>query len=389
VRLKAVVTYYNPQRPDLFIQDQTAGIWVNVEGTKLNVPVSAGDLVEVTGVTEQPDFAPEVGKPHFTILGRAPLPKPKRVTYQAMASTMEDSVRVEVEGIVHRVWKDDEVLLLDVAVDGGRVLGRIPFSKQEAPQSLVSARVRLRGTCGADFNSNYQLVGVNVHVPNLPGLTILEPALADPFQTPLRDIQDVLRFNPEGTLEHRVQVHGIVALYRAGRSIFIENSGYALYARTEQAGPELAPGDEVEVVRKSRVLLAEDNAVNQKIAMRMLEKRGYQVTVVDNGLQAVEASASQDFDAILMDVQMPEMDGYEATAAIRAREYGTENHVRIIAMTAHALKGDEQQCLAAGMDGYLSKPVRPFELYAAIERQTQSPSDRLIAPAGDDQVVRT
>ena len=179
VRLKAVVTYYDPQGPDLFIQDQTAGIWVNVEGTKLNVPVSAGDLVEVTGVTEQPDFAPEVGKPHFTLLGRAPLPKPKRVTYQAMASTMEDSVRVEVEGIVHRVWKDDEVLLLDVAVDGGRVLARIPFYKQEAPQSLVSERVRLRGTCGADFNSNYQLVGVDVHVPNLPGLTILEPALAD------------------------------------------------------------------------------------------------------------------------------------------------------------------------------------------------------------------
>ena len=86
---------------------------------------------------------------------------------------------------------------------------------------------------------------------------------------------------------------------------------------------------------------------------------------------------------------MPEMDGYGATAAIRAREYGTGKHVRIIAMTAHALKGDEQQCLAEGMDSYLSKPVRPFELYAAIERQTQSPSDRLIAPAGDDQVVRT
>ena len=248
VRLRAVVTYYDPQGPDLFIQDETEGIWVDTETTKLNVPVSAGDLVEVIGVTEQPDFAPEIGKPHFTILGRAPLPKAKRVTYQAMASTKEDSRRVEVEGIVHRVWKDEDVLLMDVAIDGGAVLGRIPFYKGEAPQNLVSARVRLRGTCGADFNSNYQLVGVNLHVPNLSGLKILEPALADPFNTPEREIQNLMRFNPEGTLENRVRVRGVVAMYRAGKSVFIQNNGGSLFAKTEQGVPELQPGDEVEVV---------------------------------------------------------------------------------------------------------------------------------------------
>jgi PAS domain S-box-containing protein len=248
VRLHAVVTYYDPQGPDLFIQDDTSGIWVDVETTKLNVPVVAGDLVEVTGVTEQPDFAPEIGKPHFRILGRSRLPTPKRVTYQAMASTKEDSARVEVEGIVHRVWKDEAVLLLDVAIDGGNVLARIPFYPGEAPQKLVSARVRLRGTCGADFNSNYQLVGVIVHVPNLSGLAILKPALPDPFRRPVRDILDVMRFNPEGTLENLVRVRGVVAMYRAGRSVFIQSDGRSLFAKTEQTIPELQPGDEVDVV---------------------------------------------------------------------------------------------------------------------------------------------
>ena len=119
---------------------------------------------------------------------------------------------------------------------------------------------------------------------------------------------------------------------------------------------------------KLRILLAEDNVVNQKIAIRFLEKRGYQVALAANGREAVDLSACQEFDLILMDVQMPDMDGYQATAAIRAREQHTERHVPIIAMTAHAMRGDQEQCLAAGMDCYLSKPVRPAELYAAIER---------------------
>ena len=139
-----------------------------------------------------------------------------------------------------------------------------------------------------------------------------------------------------------------------------------------------------------RVLLAEDNVVNQKIAARLLEKRGYQVTLAEDGLEAVEASANEQFDVILMDVQMPEMDGYEATAAIRAREDGTGKHVRIIAMTAHALKGDEQQCLAAGMDSYLAKPVRPSELYETIERVTQQSAQagaRVVEP--NDKIPTT
>jgi PAS domain S-box-containing protein len=120
-----------------------------------------------------------------------------------------------------------------------------------------------------------------------------------------------------------------------------------------------------------RILLAEDSLVNQKVALRFLAKRGHQVTVAGNGREALAKFNPDAFDIVLMDVQMPEMDGFEATAAIRAQEAAEGRHVPVIAMTAHAMKGDRERCLAAGMDDYVSKPVRPHELFAAIEAQVR------------------
>jgi CheY-like chemotaxis protein len=116
-----------------------------------------------------------------------------------------------------------------------------------------------------------------------------------------------------------------------------------------------------------RVLLAEDNPVNRKLAIRLLEKHGYSVVAVEDGRAAVAAWEEASFDVILMDVQMPEMDGFQATAEIRRRETVTGAHTPIVAMTAHALKGDEERCLAAGMDRYLAKPIRAAELFSVIE----------------------
>jgi PAS domain S-box-containing protein len=123
-----------------------------------------------------------------------------------------------------------------------------------------------------------------------------------------------------------------------------------------------------EARNRGRVLLAEDNAVNQILAVRLLEKRGYIVSVAGNGRLAVAAVDKENFDVVLMDIQMPEMDGFEATLAIREKEKSTSAHIPIIAMTAHALKGDEERCLSAGMDAYISKPIRTNELFATIER---------------------
>jgi two-component system sensor histidine kinase/response regulator len=114
--------------------------------------------------------------------------------------------------------------------------------------------------------------------------------------------------------------------------------------------------------------LAEDNAVNQKIACRVLEKQGHQVTIAPDGREALAALERENFDVVLMDVQMPEMDGFETTAAIRVRERDTGKRLPIIAMTAHAMQGDRERCLAAGMDGYIAKPIRVRELIELLEK---------------------
>jgi PAS domain S-box-containing protein len=118
-----------------------------------------------------------------------------------------------------------------------------------------------------------------------------------------------------------------------------------------------------------RILLAEDNPVNQKVALHMLRRRGYDVTLAETGRDALDLVEREPFDLVLMDVQMPEMDGFAATAAIREREAGTGRHLTIIAMTAHNMAGDRERCLAAGMDGYLSKPIRSADLYALLDRE--------------------
>ena len=121
-----------------------------------------------------------------------------------------------------------------------------------------------------------------------------------------------------------------------------------------------------EPIRPLNLLLAEDNPINQRVAQRMLHMAGHQVTVAENGKRALEILAQRRFDAILMDVQKPEMDGFEATAAIRKEEEKSGLHTPIIAMTAHALKGDRERCLAAGMDGYIAKPMTSGELLEVL-----------------------
>jgi len=132
--------------------------------------------------------------------------------------------------------------------------------------------------------------------------------------------------------------------------------------------------------RHLQILLAEDNFTNQQLVVRLLEKRGHVVTVAGDGHQALEAMARARFDAVLMDIQMPGLDGLEATAAIRASEAGTGHHVPIVAVTAHAMSGDADRFLAAGMDAYLAKPINPDQLFEILDRLTTPAPSGLARP---------
>ncbi len=157
--------------------------------------------------------------------------------------------------------------------------------------------------------------------------------------------------------------------------------GFQSYEKSAlaQSAPQITGG--------LRVLLAEDNGVNQQLAKRLLERRGHLVTIAGNGLEALAALDKRDFDLVLMDVQMPEMSGIEAAAAIRERERVTGAHLPIIAMTARAMAGDREQCLAAGMDAYLSKPVRTPQLFEAIARLASPVGARDAGQAPDGELT--
>jgi CheY-like chemotaxis protein len=134
--------------------------------------------------------------------------------------------------------------------------------------------------------------------------------------------------------------------------------------------------------RSLRILLAEDNEINQQVATEFLRMRGHNVSMACNGMEALTALSKELFDVVLMDVQMPVMDGIKATAAIREKEKTTGRHIPIIAMTGYAMKGDRQRCLDAGMDGYVCKPIRSQELYEIVESfsTTKTNSTDALAP---------
>jgi CheY-like chemotaxis protein len=123
------------------------------------------------------------------------------------------------------------------------------------------------------------------------------------------------------------------------------------------------------------ILLAEDNQVNQLVMQRLLTKRGHRVTVAANGRIACELTRQQNFDLVFMDVQMPEMDGFEATIEIRRWQNEQHVHTPIVALTAHAMSGDQERCLSAGMDNYMTKPISPTELDEMLRRYQPSATD--------------
>ena len=220
----------------------------------------------------------------------------------------------------------------------------------------------------------YDLIVVDLHMPEMDGFMLAEQIHADSelsgmpivLQTSGGQRGDAARCKEFGV--------GAYLTKPIKPSELLEAISVLLNMSPPQASEEasVTPFGLKEGPSRLRVLLAEDNQVNQTLAVRLMEKRGYTVVVANNGKEAVERWEQEMFDLVLMDVQMPEMNGFEATAAIRALEAESSGHIPIIAMTAHAMKGDQDRCLAAGMDGYTAKPIRVKDFFETIERLTST-----------------
>jgi two-component system sensor histidine kinase/response regulator len=228
----------------------------------------------------------------------------------------------------------------------------------------------------------YGLILTDMHMPKMDGFTLIERIR----QRPELSTATIMMLTSAGHRGDaaRCQELGVAAylLKPIRQSELREAIARVLGAREQDGAIPLITRFSLQDAREPsaflRVLLAEDNLVNQRLAVRLLEKRGHRVVVASNGREALEALEKDSFDLVFMDVQMPEMDGLEATAAIRERETRSGLHQPIIALTAHAMKGDREKCLAGGMDGYLTKPIRPQELDDILEdylaRRLASPS---------------
>jgi signal transduction histidine kinase/CheY-like chemotaxis protein len=271
--------------------------------------------------------------------------------------------------------------------------GMVSGCAADGPEALAV----LRAAVGA---MPYELAILDMQMPGMDGLALARAIKADPAlaATPLVLLTSLGQRGPTA----ETQAMGIAAcltkpvrqsqLYDALATVLGAPPGAG--ARPAPAPAALsAPIAERQTAGGPRLLVAEDNTVNQKVAVRMLERLGYQADVVANGLEVLEALDRISYPLVLMDCQMPEMDGYAATAAIRARERAG-SRTPIIAMTAGALRGDRERCLAAGMDDYIAKPVRPEELGSVLarwlpRRAAEPASGLATAPTSEEAVDRS
>ncbi len=234
-----------------------------------------------------------------------------------------------------------------------------------------------------EAGEGFELGVLDMHMPEMDGVELArqvrlkrnrsEMALFM-FSSLGRREADVGEIEVEGWLSKPLKPS---QLFDALSQVFIEQA--PLTPAMKETTSKTVFDSEMAARHPLRILLAEDNAVNQKLALRLLSQMGYRADVAGNGLEAIQAVERQDYDLVLMDVQMPEMDGLEASRQINSRwpdRYPLGRRPTIVAMTANAMQGDRELCLAAGMDDYISKPIRNEELIAALDRTPPTPVER-------------
>ena len=281
---------------------------------------------------------------------------------------------VEVGSIAPpEMFRGVKVLIVDDNKTNRRILSGMLKRWEMKPEAVEGGEEALAELHAAhDLGEPYGLIVTDMHMPKMDGFSLVE-RIRERSELFTATIMMLTSAGHKGDAA-RCQELGILAyLMKPIRQSELREAVARVLGAREQSGAialitRYSLQDAREPTGTLRILVAEDNSVNQMLAVRMLEKRGHRVHLTKNGLEAVAAVESEIFDLVFMDVQMPEMDGLVATAMIREKEKDGLTHVPIIALTAHAMKGDSDRCLAAGMDGYLSKPIRPQELDSVLEK---------------------
>ncbi|MGE0405145.1 MAG: response regulator, partial [Candidatus Korobacteraceae bacterium] len=276
-------------------------------------------------------------------------------------------------GASHAVRKavsllDVPVLVVDDNATNRRILHQVLSQWHMRPTTMEGGMAALATLAHAHhIGRPFPLILVDAQMPEMDGFELIQRIKA----TPDLSSSTIMMLSSAGQRGDAMRCRELgVASYLTKpvrQRDLLESMLAALGAAQEQGNSLITRHSLRERRQKLNILVAEDNTVNQRVAMRLLEKHGQSVVVANNGREALEKLREQEFDLVLMDVQMPEMDGIEATIAIRKNERITGRHLPIVALTAHAMKGDRERCLAAGMDSYISKPVQAKELFTVIE----------------------
>jgi signal transduction histidine kinase/DNA-binding response OmpR family regulator len=269
--------------------------------------------------------------------------------------------------------RDLEILVVDDNATNRRILGETLKTWGARPTVVDGGHAGVRELERAAAQGKpYTLALIDFQMPDLDGLGLAQQVMQRPeLKTTM--IMMLSSVGHRGDAQHLRELGVAAYLTKPVRQSLLQDAILWVLARSDLASePKILVTRHTlnESRRPLRILLAEDNAVNRLLVTALLSKRGHTTVTVGNGREAVAHVATGGFDLVLMDVQMPEMDGIEATAAIRKAEALAGTHVPIIALTAHAMKGDREACLAAGIDEYLSKPVNAAELYQAVESLT-------------------
>ena len=291
--------------------------------------------------------------------------------------------------IPREVLRGVRVLIVDDNETNRHILDRM-LKRWEMKVTCVVSGLAALTELAAKWESTdpYRLVITDIHMPEMDGFTLVEQIRRRPGLSSV--IIMMLTSARYGGDSERYRGLGVAAFLSKPvrqselRAAIESVVGGADQSRVPSEPATPLPPANAQPKRTMRILVAEDNLVNQRLALRLLEKRGHRVVVASNGREALAALEEDTFDLVLMDIQMPEMDGMEATAKIREKENLTGRHQPVVALTAHAMKGDQELCLAAGMDDYLTKPIRPQELDKLLDKYAGRAPDRQPVPLASE-----